>query len=178
MIRDTDLTTAIQATILAFLARCAAQGAQALPAIGLRANQLTRLLELDADTLSHLILDNRPVVQVLIQPDALDAALARHVAQQDDCAVVAQLILRGASASMMMAVGGISYNDLMARRKALGASCKNGRPKLPDDDTQFKIYKVWKLLGHPDLRRRYIDLHDRFPELPIGVLWAVNQLNP
>jgi len=182
--QTTALPPNVQTAILFYLAREArlcASDCRRLEVGLLRPDQLERLGRLrveDVEFFERLILDSKPLLRVECDPGRLDSALFRLEARQADTDLTDQLILRGASAAMLMAIGRIGYRELMTRRKALAIESKNGRPKIPDEATQIKIYHTWKSLGHPDVRRRYIDLHDRFPELPLGVLWAVNQQNP
>ncbi|EKD99093.1 MAG: hypothetical protein ACD_23C00136G0001, partial [uncultured bacterium] len=77
-------------------------------------------------------------------------------------------------AGMMMDLFRIGLKELIHHRRVLGVNCKNGRPKLPDEATQIKIYKAWKSLKHPNIRQKYLDLHNQFPEVPIAVLYAIS----
>ena len=145
---------------------------------GLCADQLARLSRLtavEADSLGHLVRESAPLLQVAVDPTNLGAVLDRIEAQRDEKNMRDEFIRRGASATMMMDLFRMSLKELIARRRVLGVEAKNGRPKLPSEADQIKIYHTWKSLGHPDVRRRYIDLHDRFPDVPLAVLWAVNQ---
>ena len=180
--QTTALPPSVQTAILFSLAREArlcAPDCHRLE-VGLRPDQLERLGRLrveDIEFFERLILDSKPLLQVECDPGHLDSALCRLEARQADTDLTDQLKLRGASAGMLMAVGGIGYRNLMARRKALGVNCKSGRPKLPDEGTQFKIYKAWMASQNTPERQRYLDLHNQFPDISISVLWAVNQQN-
>lgn len=180
--QTTALPPDIQTTILFFLARSAglcAPDCRRL-VLGLRPDQLERLGRVTAsevDFFDGLVMDHKPLLHVVCDLDHLDSALQRLEARRAENTARDEFIRRGAPAGMMMDLFRIGLQELIHHRRALGVNCKNGRPKLPDEATQIKIYHTWKSLGHPDVRRRYIDLHDRFPEVALGVLWAVNQQN-
>ena len=165
----------IQTAFLFFLARVGESGCFD---VGLCADQLARLSRLtavEADSLGHLVRESAPLLQVAVDPASLGAVLDRIDAQRDEKNMRDEFILRGASAAMMMDLFRMGLKELIARRRALGVEAKNGRPKLLDEDTQIRIYKTWTAAQNTPERRRYLDLHDQFQDVPLAVLWAVNQ---
>src|SRR3989338_4388737 len=122
---------------------------------GLCADQLARLSRLtavEADSLGHLVRESAPLLQLAVDPANLGAVLDRIDAQREEKNMRDEFIRRGASAAMMMDLFRMNLKELIGRRRALGVEAKNGRPKLPDEATQIKIYHTWKSLGHPDVR--------------------------
>lgn len=168
-----------QTAILFFLVRVAglfSSGCCRLE-VGLRPDQLERLDRVTAPEIEFfdgLVTDQKPLLYVAFDLGHLDAALQRLEARRAENTIRDEFIRRGAPAGMMMDVFRVGLKELIRHRKALGVQCKSGRPKLPDDETQIKVYTTWKALKHPNIRLRYLDLHDAFPDIQIAVLYAIS----
>lgn len=141
---------------------------------GFTPQQIDKLRHLQASEIVRLICKNKQLIKVMGDADNLDKALIANSNEQIDSAMQVEFVRRGASSLMMMQLFNLNSRQLSKLRTLLCIETKNGRPKLPDDDTQFKIYKAWKSLKHPNIRQKYLDLHDQFPEVPIAVLYAIS----
>ncbi len=143
---------------------------------GLTPARQRELVSLPLGTIEQLLAgtERHPVVEVRINAKNLDSALRKLRDRQAALDMQRAFILRGASSSMMFQLFHIARTEVIELRKSLGKSVSNGRPKLPTGKTQIAIFNAWSELSHlSNLRQRYLQLHDRFTDIPLSSLYAI-----
>lgn len=141
--------------------------------IGFTPQQIDRLRHLQVTEIVRLIKEDKPLIMVRGNSANLDKALKALSNDRAESALQVEFIRRGASAAMMIPLFRLTGRQVAKLRLTLGAKPTNGRPKLPDEETQIKVYEKWKALKSSNIRQRYLDLDNAFPEIPIAVLYAI-----
>jgi len=92
-----------------------------------------------------------------------------------EAALIAYFVRHGASRPMLRELFHVSQHVLARQRRRLGVRAGHGRPALPDKPTRDAIHRCWADLGRDetDVRRRLVQLHQRFPACALVVLHAV-----
>lgn len=97
----------------------------------------------------------------------------RHISEE--AALLAYFVQHGASRAMLHRWFHVAHDVITHQRHRLGARVGQGRPALPDQATRDAMHRAWAELdrAEPDLRRRLVQLHQRYSSYPLVVLYAV-----
>ncbi len=141
--------------------------------LGFLPEQLDKLRHLPTMEVARLITDDKPLVHISVDSDRINKAFKAHSQGKKDAEMQDEFIRRGASASMMHQLFRMSRKQVSAQRALLGVKPEDGRPSLPSEKIQHNIYHTWKALKHSNIRQRYLELNEAFPNIPLAVLYAV-----
>lgn len=141
--------------------------------MGFSPANLDQIRHLPAMELARLIRDDHPLVRVTVDSSRLDKAVQALSQSKKDAEMQDEFIRRGASASMMYQLFRMSRKQVSAQRALLCVAREDGRPSLPPEEAQHEIYRAWHSLTHRNIRQRYLDMHDQFPNVSLAVLYAV-----
>ncbi len=130
--------------------------------------------ELDSLCLSDLdIFCRRLPMTVDISLDTFRDALERlHYTRRTD-QLLREFVRRGASNGVLHKLFGVSKLQAEQIKSQEGLSGKFiGRPRLPSGDVRGQIFRKWEELSREenDLRTRYLQLSDIFPDITISSL--------
>lgn len=169
----------IQAAIIHHLIRQTEEGnltfISSMVDMGFTPEQIDKLRSLTASEMARLFREDRPIIHIKGDGIGLEKALKSLSSDQSEYQQQAEFIRRGASASMMFHLFRLNRNQVTKIRLLLGLSAeKKGRPALPAESVQNRIFEAWKAVSqHSNMRVRYLKLHDQFTEIPISTLYAV-----
>lgn len=113
-------------------------------AIGLTLDEVRELSKLTLD--EFLFISKTPAIflDISVNHERLQYNLLRsrqelHLQQQ-----INRAVRLGASHEILCKYFGLNSNDVAARRRLLGVSIPGGRKSLPDENTDAKIWLLWK----------------------------------
>lgn len=149
------------------------EGINSLIDLGFSPEHLDKLRHLPTMEIARLIADGKPLVHITVDSIRIDKAFRALSQNKKDADLQDEFIRHGASASMMYQLFRTSRKQVTALRTLLCIRCDDGRPCLPNEKDQHEIYRAWKHLKHPNVRERYLKLHDAFPGFPLATLYAV-----
>ena len=97
----------------------------------------------------------------------------RH--SDEEAALIAYFVRHRASRAMLHRMFHVSHEVIARQQRRLGVRLGQGRPALPDQPTRDAIHRGWADLGRAeaDVRRRLVQLHQRFSTYPLVVLHRV-----
>lgn len=141
--------------------------------LGFSPENLDKLRHLPSMEIARLISDDKPFMHFTVDSIRIDKAFRGLSQNKKEAEMQDEFIRCGASASMMFQLFRMSRKQVSAQRALLCVKREDGRPSLPSEELQHKIYKVWKTLKHSNIRQRYLALHEEFPTTSLAVLYAV-----
>jgi hypothetical protein len=141
--------------------------------LGFLPEQLDRLRHLPTMEVARLITDDKPLVHISVDASRVEKAFKALSQGKKDAEMQDEFIRRGASASMMHQLFRMSRKQVSAQRALLGVKPDDGRPSLPSEKLQHDIYRTWRALKHSNVRQRYLEVSEAFPNVPLAVLYAV-----
>lgn len=142
-----------------------------LQACGFDARQIARLKFLPVCELGKLA--GFPIFSIACDGTAIDRALQLAEVRQADAELQAEFLRRGATSPLMQKLFRADRNQVTQMRAALGIALPKGRPTLPPDDVQDRVWLAWRASQDMEPRRRWLALADQFPELELGALFTV-----
>ena len=120
-------------------------------ALGFSYSELEALNNLSVDELFHLCRTAAQFMSVTIKHDVLRQLLARG---NDDTGVQLQIyraVSMGGSIELLGQYFGLSSGEVCARRRFLSISVSQGRSRVPDEETDARIWREWQQLRPPVL---------------------------
>jgi hypothetical protein len=163
---------------LMFVSRMAADGDFDTPhQLGLRTDQIEKIMTLSTQEIHEMAATTKArYLRILFDADALDTAMqvcAQRIRQRQ---LILQLLTAGASLPVMRTLFGFTSADTAQYRKYLNLPKADGRPALPTDAQQVKIWELWKATDSEPLgiaeRLLYVHHHTG---LKISAIWPLIQ---
>lgn len=142
---------------------------------GITRQQVHKLRELPLGLLSPLADVADKALFLHIDGPQLDESMRRLRHQQEAHELLAYFIQHGAPLRMIRRVLRASKSMILQCRGAQSVPKRAGRLPLPKEQQRDAIHRSWHELSGPlpDHGRRYVGLHQLYPQLPLGVLCAV-----
>ncbi len=133
---------------LSYLATATDQGDPRLShAIGLRADQVTRLQCMSTRAVMKMATKSAGCIQVEVDPEVFDE-LARDVDQEiEEEQLIETFILHDASREMMTDLFGMSHRDYAQVRRFLNLEQTTGRTRQLTPDESEAVYMAWQERG-------------------------------
>jgi hypothetical protein len=150
-----------------------------LTGLGFSRTQIASFQQLRLQDLHRLGLRESDWLEISVDHARLDHVLRSLLGDVDEERLISRLIQRGASQDVMAALFGMSTNELVARRRALGVpESAGGRCRLPVQRERDAIVDRWYYLekDEPCPRRRLLQLADSF-DWPVAALWRTIRLS-
>jgi hypothetical protein len=150
-----------------------------LAAAGLSPAFAERLRNLPFTDAARLVRSPHFKVGIVVDWLSGEKALERESAVRNEQALFEEFVRRGASTHLLRRL--FKAQNWRVRKFAhLLEDAHRRRPgnvALPDPETREAIGRAWHDLTvtHPDLRRRYLALHERFPQVPLTAIEKVVQ---
>jgi hypothetical protein len=142
-------------------------------ALGFHVNQVARLERLTLRDLHHLSHAPAHYLSIAIDPVRFDRLLDHVDRDKQREALQNELIRLRAPAVMMRAYFGMSNADYAARRRLLGMTGTGiGRPCLPSDADQKRIWKCWQDNARAPVEERYLHI-GRDTGVPLKDVWGL-----
>jgi hypothetical protein len=93
----------------------------------------------------------------------------------EEAVLLAYFVRHRASRAMLHRMFHVSHSVIVRQQRRLGARVGQGRPRLPDKQTRDAIHHCWADSGRTeaDVRRRLVQLHQRFSAYPLVALHRV-----
>jgi len=170
VVRDTQVCS----VVLNYIAAQLGEGCPGeLGAAGLDLQHLADLRELSAFNLKQLAAMRQLKIVVSLDCLALKSGLRNLGLARDAKSLEVYFLRNGASCRMMRALFKMGRRDTLERRRQWGARQPRGKVRLPPVCSRPNIFKAWQAKPQVDLRMRYYQLHQIFPQYPIAALEAV-----
>ncbi|WP_125218639.1 DUF2857 domain-containing protein [Methylomicrobium sp. wino1] len=160
------------------VSRMAAEGDYETPhRLGLRNDQIEKILALSAQEIHEMAATTKAAyMQIRFDSDALDAAMmlcGRRIRQRE---LILQLLTAGASLPVMRALFGLTSTDTAGYRKYLNLPKADGRPSIPSEDEQARIWEHWRETEQASLSiaERLLYVHQQ-TQIKISAIWPLIQ---
>lgn len=143
--------------------------------LGLRPDQVDRIRNLSLEALHELALGmNGRIMTVCFDPDALNTAFRILQRRAEERRLCMDMIVAGASFSVMNELFGLNKSAYSGYRKLLGLSDLGiGRTEKPSEAQQKAIWRAWlESDALTDLRDRLMAVH-RATRAEIRAIWAL-----
>lgn len=131
---------------LLYVVRAAANGDIKTPLkLGLRESQIHELLTLNSQELHDMAtMSKATFLNIHFDPDALDIALQQNSLKSQRREKIGQLLAAGASFPVMSYLYGLTTEDIANYRKIMKLPKNEGRPPMPSDNEQARIWAIMK----------------------------------
>lgn len=163
---------------LLFVSRMAANGDYETPRrLGIRPDQVEKILSLNAQEMYEIAsISKVKFYQLTFDSQGLDTAFnlcSQHIQQRRQ---IIQLLNAGASLPVMKQLFGLTSTDLARIRKNLNLPSINGRPMLPSEADQYRIWESWKStqLENLSTAERLLFVHQQ-THIKINAIWPLIQ---
>jgi hypothetical protein len=163
---------------LMFVSRMAAEGDFDTPhQLGLRNDQIEKILALSTQEIHEMAMITKArYMRILFDADALDTAMmvcGRRIRQRN---LIIQLLTAGASLPVMRTLFGLTSADTANYRKYLNLPKADGRPFIPNEAEQVKIWELWKATEQEPLgiAERLLHVHQQ-TQIKISAIWPLIQ---
>ncbi|MGJ8518333.1 DUF2857 domain-containing protein [Carnimonas bestiolae] len=114
--------------------------------LGFSDEELQRLRQLSAWDINMLIHEFPNVARFEIDHVVLETSIRRLARNQTDDALISRCIKQGASVSMLSRFFGLTLNDIATRRTLLGLRSTQGRPPMPDEESEHAAWYRWQTI--------------------------------
>ena len=170
------ITGSLSTHILHYCAeRLADDDVEALFELGFTVDEINTLDGIALQQLHHLNRLGDHFLTVTIDHRRLAHALEHIQHEAEHQALQDKLLRWRAPAPMMRALFGMRASDYAKRRKRLGLSGRDvGRPAIPDEATERRVWAVWREHSQLTDSERYLQVAE-VTKLPLNVVWAVVQ---
>jgi hypothetical protein len=170
LLRDTQVCS----VVLSYIAAQVGEGCPGgLREAGLDFQNLADLRELSAFNLKRLAAMRDLKIVVSLDCHALKSGLRNLGLVREAKSLEVYFLRNGASCRMMRALFKMGRRDTLERRRQWGARQPQGKVRLPPLGMRRNIFKVWQAKPQANLRLRYYQLHQTFPQYSIAALEAV-----
>ena len=163
---------------LMFVSRMAAEGDYETPhRLGLRNDQVEKILALSAHEIHEIASTSKAgYMRITFDSEALDTAMmicGRRIRQRE---LIVQMLNAGASFPVMRALFGLTSADTAGFRKYLNLPKADGRPSIPSEAEQARIWELWKDTEQEPLSiaERLLYIHQQ-TEVKISAIWPLIQ---
>ena len=163
---------------LIYIARMVAQGDYEIARrCGLRPDQIEKILSLNTQEIHEIAQTNQArYLQIRFDSEALDIAFeicGRHIKERE---LILQVLSAGASLPVMKRLFGLTSADNASYRKYLNLPKGDGRPSIPSEKEQVRIWELWQAteqepIGIPE---RLLHIH-RQTQIKINAIWPLIQ---
>ena len=141
---------------------------------GLRPDQINVIGAMNIQQMHELVLSiQSEILQLSINPESLDTALRISQSRSAQRSLILKMIKGGASCRMMHALFGLSNADHAEFRKWAGLS-NQGRPEMPSEALQDKIWQSWTVHNELEIKQRLITVHED-TQVDLSSIWILIQ---
>lgn len=158
---------------LLYISRLAAQEdySNAL-SFGLRSDQISIIGSMNIQQLHDLVQSiQKEIIQISISPESLDTALRISTSRSEQRSVILTMIKGGASCRMMHELFGLNNTDHAEFRKWVGLS-NQGRPEMPSETMQDRIWESWTAHSELEIKQRLITVHED-TDIDLSSIWIL-----
>lgn len=113
-------------------------------ALGFTYNELEAINGLSVDELFILSRASAQFLHVTIQHEVLRQLLAQTKQEIQLQQRINRAIALGGSIELISQFFGLSSSEISARRRFIGISISQGRTRIPDEDTDARIWRQWQ----------------------------------
>lgn len=113
-------------------------------ALGFTYNELEAINNLSMDELFILSRASASFLNVTIQHEVLRQLLAQTKQEIQLQQRINRAIALGGSIELLSDFFGLSSSEISARRRFIGISVSQGRTRIPDEDTDARIWRQWQ----------------------------------
>jgi uncharacterized protein DUF2857 len=160
------------------VSRMAAEGDYETPhRLGLRNDQIEKIMGLSTQEIHEMAQTTKAhYMHIHFDSDALDKAMlvsGRRIRQRE---LILQMLAAGASLPVMRALFGLNSADTASYRKYLNLPKADGRPSIPSDADQAKIWELWRATENEPLSipERLLVIHQQ-TQVKINAIWPLLQ---
>ena len=144
---------------------------------GLRPDQINLIGAMTIQQLHELVSSvQTEIMQLSISPESLDVALRISQSRSAQRSLILKMIKGGASCRMMHALFGLSNADHAEFRKWAGLS-NQGRPEMPSEALQDKIWQSWTVHNELEIKQRLMAVHED-TQVDLSSIWILIQSWP
>lgn len=141
--------------------------------LGFRVNQISRLENLTLRDLQHLSRVPTRFLSIAVDPERFDRLLSHIERSRRRERLQDELIRLRAPAVMMRTYFGMTNADYATRRRLLGLTGIGiGRPGLPSEDDQKRIWKCWQEHARVPVEERYLRV-GQTTGVPLKNVWGL-----
>lgn len=112
--------------------------------LGFTYNELEAINELSMDELFILSRTSASFLHVTIQHEVLRQLLAQTRQEMELQQRINRAIALGGSIDLLSQFFGLSSSEISARRRFIGISISQGRTRIPDEETDARIWREWQ----------------------------------
>lgn len=163
---------------LLFVSSLVAEGDyETLLRIGIRGDQLEKILALNIQEIHEIAsISKASFIDISFDSNFLDTAIDlcdQRIKQRNQ---IYQMLKAGASLPAMNQLFGLTSADLANLRKFLNLPKVNGRPMLPSEADQARIWEIWKntLTENLSIAERLLLIHQQ-THVKINAIWPLVQ---
>lgn len=113
-------------------------------ALGFTYNELEAINELSMDELFILSRASASFLHVTIQHEVLRQLLAQTRQETELQQRINRAISLGGSIELLSQFFGLSSSEISARRRFIGITISQGRTRIPDEETDARIWREWQ----------------------------------
>ncbi|EDS7122083.1 DUF2857 domain-containing protein [Salmonella enterica subsp. enterica] len=113
-------------------------------ALGFTYNELEAINALSVDELFILSRASAQFLHVTIQHEVLRQLLAQTKQELQLQQRISRAIALGGSIELLSQFFGLSSSEISARRRFIGISVSQGRTRIPDEETDARIWRHWQ----------------------------------
>lgn len=112
--------------------------------LGLTLNEIRELNKLSLDELFFISKTSLMFIDITVNHERLKNLLIRSRQELQHQQQINRAVRLGASHEILYKYFGLNTADVAARRRLLGITIPNGRTVIPDENTDAKIWLLWK----------------------------------
>lgn len=112
--------------------------------LGLTLNEIRELNKLSLDELFFISKTSLMFIDITVNHEHLKNLLVRSRQELQHQQQINRAVRLGASHEILYKYFGLNTADVAARRRLLGITIPNGRTVIPDENTDAKIWLLWK----------------------------------